>query len=336
MRDRKANLRPLAGLHHITAVSGPPKVNYRFYTGVLGLRFVKMTVNFDDPSTYHLYYGNRSGEPGSAITFFPWKHAAQGKGRTREAVDVRFSVPVGSLEAWREHLESLDVRVSKLTTPFGERSLALHDPDLLPLRIVEDPKLSDPPSNGSAHDGSAPPEIHGFHGTTLDIPDLGRTAELLEEFGWRSAGTEGGTTRYSAPEGARIGTHVDLVVNRTPSGRFGRGSIHHIAFRVADDEHQADWADRLRQMGFNPTPVQERSYFRSIYFREPGGVLFELATDGPGFTADEPLETLGSELKLPPWYEPHRSRIEQALPDLRSDPEGETGSSAPQSGENGA
>lgn len=322
----------LAGLHHITAVSGPPKTNHDFHTGVLGLRLVKMTVNFDDPSTYHLYYGNQTGDPGSAITFFPWKHAAQGSPRTGEAVDVAYSVPKGSMDAWATHLDALGVEARRGTSPFGERFLALRDPDLLAIRLVEDPDLPaaddseaavetqqpDSPGGQQVADGGWNERaIRGFHSTTLDIPDLGRTAELLEEFGWRSAGNLGGTTRYRAPRGAGIGTRIDLVVNRTPTGRFGRGSIHHIAFRVRDEAHQLAWSERLRRMGFNPTPVQDRSYFRSIYFREPGGVLFELATDGPGFTADEPLERLGGGLMLPPWYEPHRKRIEQALPSLR-------------------
>lgn len=322
---------PIRGLHHITAISGPPKPNYDFYTQVLGLRFVKKTVNFDDPFTYHLYYANHMAGPGSAITFFPWKNVVQGAPQTGEAVDVQYAVPVGAIQWWMERFEQLGLPFEGPLTRFGNAVLRFRDSEGMMNELVEHEPV-DALTNvgkGGVEDAWS---IRGFFGTTLDVPDVGRTVELLAEFGWSQIAVENGVHRYLSTPDEPLGAHIDVVagasgvggageggtfpLGRPAVGRFGKGSIHHIAFRVADDAEQAAWGDQLRRMGFQPTPVQERFYFRSIYFREPGGVLFEIATDPPGFTADEPLESLGTDLKLPPWFEPHRDRISAALPEL--------------------
>ncbi|MDR9446338.1 MAG: ring-cleaving dioxygenase [Balneolaceae bacterium] len=306
----------IQGIHHISAISGSPEVNYEFYTQVLGLRFVKKTVNFDDPFTYHLYYGNQHGAPGSAITFFPWTHVVQGSPQTGETTATSYAIPFGGLEGWLEHLSRHHVSYDGPFEQFGQQVLALQDPDGQQLHLVEDAGVSgvEHPHVDVLDDSSA---IRGFFGATLDVAEIGPTAQLLEAFGWSFEADESGLHRYRAPGDDGVGKVIDLVQNTHGEGRFGKGTIHHIAFRVPNEEAQAAWVDQLTHMGFSPTPVQERFYFKAIYFREKNGVLFEIATDEPGFTADESIEELGSSLKLPAWYEPHREKIEQALPDLQ-------------------
>lgn len=303
------------GLHHITAVSGPPHLNYNFYTRVLGLRFTKKTINFDDPYTYHLYYGNYEATPGSSITFFPWQGVPQGIPNTGEATVVSYAVPKNSLNFWREHFAKNDVEILHQETRFGDKLIRAKDVEAMMIEIVESngvdeikPKETDGIPNESA--------IRGFYGTTLSLADIGRTAELLSEFGWSESGEKSNTSRYVSKPDNQLGAVIDLKKELNLNGRFGRGSVHHIAFRVPDDETQLEWREKLKELGFNPTPVQNRQYFRSIYFREPGGVLFEIATDIPGFTKDESIEKLGTDLKLPPWYEERRQDIESRLPPL--------------------
>lgn len=303
------------GLHHITAVSGPPHRNYDFYTRVLGLRFTKKTINFDDPYTYHLYYGNYEATPGSSITFFPWQGVPQGIPNTGEATVVSYAVPKNSLDFWREHFEKNNVEILHEETRFGDKLIRAKDVEGMMIELVEadgvdeiQPKETERIPNESA--------IRGFYGTTLSLADIGRTAELLTEFGWNEDGIKSNTTLYVSEPDNHLGAAINLKKEPNLNGRFGRGSVHHIAFRVPDDETQLEWRDKLKELGFNPTPVQDRQYFRSIYFREPGGVLFEIATDTPGFTKDEDLETLGTDLKLPPWYEENRQDIESRLPPL--------------------
>lgn len=305
----------IEGLHHITAVSGPPKENYDFYTKILGLRFTKKTINFDDPFTYHLYYGNYEATPGSAITFFPWQGVTQGSPNTGEATVVSYAVPAGSLEFWMEHLKKTGAEFIRSESRFGETSLLIKDSEGMKNELVESGKVDviRPQSTDDIPDKHA---IRGFYGTTLSLADTSRTAELLQEFGWKKHGEEQNTIRYTSKPENNLGTVVDLKKEPGLQGHFGRGSVHHIAFRVPDDAAQQEWREKLLKMGFMPTPVQDRQYFRSIYFREPGGVLFEIATDTPGFTKDEPLESLGNELKLPPWLEQHRDEIEKRLPVL--------------------
>lgn len=305
----------IRGLHHITAVSGPAKENFDFYTKVLGLRFTKKTINFDDPFTHHLYYGNYEATPGSAITFFPWQGVTQGSPSTGEATVVAYAVPTGSLSFWKEYLNKAGVEIISETGRFGDKSLLFKDVEGMKNELVEAENIEAirPQLHDSIPEKSA---IRGFYGTTLSLADTSRTAELLQEFGWKKQGEDGDSIRYTSKPDNNLGTAIDLKKEPGLNGHFGRGSVHHIAFRVSDDTAQQDWRQKLIQMGFMPTPVQDRQYFRSIYFREPGGVLFEIATDTPGFTKDEPLESLGTDLKLPPWYEQHRDEIEKRLPVL--------------------
>ncbi|MEX2351017.1 MAG: ring-cleaving dioxygenase [Balneolaceae bacterium] len=309
---------PIKGIHHITAVSGPPEENVRFYNADLGLRFTKKTVNFDDPFTYHLYYGNEGAEPGSSITFFPWQHVVQGAPSVGEATEVSYSVPSDSLDAWNERLQERGLKPGKVEQRFGLSELTLKDRDGMTIRLIEDPEAESMQTKG--YGGLADDiAIRGFFSARLSLSHIGPTAELMEEFGWKRSAEESGLVRYeSAPEN-RLGRFVDLVEEPSLQGRFGRGSIHHIAFRVESEEVQQEWREHLLKAGLDVSPVRDRVYFRSIYFREPGGILFELATDGPGFTVDEPMEDLGRELRLPPWYESHREQIESKLPNLNID-----------------
>lgn len=305
----------IKGIHHITAVSGPAKENYDFYTKILGMRFTKKTINFDDPFTYHLYYGNFEATPGSSITFFPWQGVVQGSPSSGETTITSYAVPVGALAFWREHFSKQSIEILSEGSRFGDKQILFKDVEGMKNEIVEAAGVDDiiPHPADGFHEKDA---IRGFYGATLSLHDIGRTAELMSEFGWSEKGSDGDTTRYAVESDNNLGTILDLKKEPGLSGRFGRGSIHHIAFRVPDDDTQMEWRNKLLEMGFTPTPVQNRYYFRSIYFREPGGVLFEIATDTPGFTVDEPLESLGSELKLPPWNEPYRNEIENRLPKL--------------------
>lgn len=306
----------IKGLHHITAVSGPPKQNYEFYTRVLGLRFTKKTINFDDPGTYHLYFGNYEATPGSSITFFPWEAVPQGIPKTGEATVVSYAVPNDSIDFWADRFKKHGVEILDEVNRFGDQGVRVKDIEGMMIEVVKSegvdtikPKKTEGIPYKSA--------IRGFYGTTLSLADIGRTAELLQEFGWKKSGEESNTTRFLSEPENHLGAVIDLKKENL-NGRFGRGSVHHIAFRVPDDDTQLLWREKLKELGFNPTPVQDRQYFRSVYFREPGGVLFEIATDIPGFTRDEELENLGTYLKLPPWYEKHREEIESSLMSLDS------------------
>jgi glyoxalase family protein len=303
------------GIHHVTAISGEAGRNVRFYRDVLGLRFVKRTVNFDDPGTWHLYYGDETGSPGTALTFFPWAHAAPGRPGAGEAAETAFAVPAGSIGYWLDRLTEFKVEHDVPAKRFGETVIAFRDPDGMRLALVGESNAAAVPGWAG---GPVPAEhaIRGFSGQEMRVAAAAPTARVLTEvFGYTKAGTERDLTRYVA-EGGSIATRIDL--RETPGARanMGRGSIHHIAFRAADDAAQAAMAEALRGLGIAATEQKDRNYFRSVYFREPGGVIFEIATDTPGFTADEPVETLGEALKLPAWLEPHRAEIEQALPAL--------------------
>jgi glyoxalase family protein len=308
---------PIKGLHHITAVSGPPQDNFNFYRNKLGLRFIKKTINFDDPFTYHLYYGNHSAEPGSTITFFPWQNVVDGQPNRGEATAVQYAVPGNSLDYWRERFNRLHINTGDIYQHFGFKHLPLSDNDGMNIELVADQKVNDNQAKGygGVDDNYG---IRGFFGTTLSLPDIGRTGELLTEMGWKFEGDQNEITRYSSDPDNNLGRYVDLKSEPNLNGRFGRGSIHHIAFRVPDDKAQAEWREKILKMGFQITPVKNRDYFRSIYFREAGGVLFEIATDVPGFDVDEPFEELGENLKIPAWYEKHREEIEARLPELKT------------------
>lgn len=303
------------GLHHITAISGPPHHNYDFYTRVLGLRFTKKTINFDDPYTYHLYYGNYEATPGSSITFFPWQGVAQGIPQTGEVTVVSYAIPGNSIRFWKDHFEKNGIEIVHQRSHFDDKLVRIKDIEGMVIEVVESPGIEPikPHETKNIPNDCA---VRGFYGTTLSLADTGPTAELLQEFGWKMVGKHATTIRYVSEPENQLGAVIDLKKEPTLDGRFGRGSVHHIAFRVPDDKTQIAWRNKLKQMGFNPTPAKNRQYFRSIYFREPGGVLFEIATDIPGFTKDEELDSLGTDLKLPPWYENRREDIESKLQPL--------------------
>ena len=304
------------GIHHVTAIGGEPQRNVDFYVGLLGLRMVKKTVNFDDPETYHLYYGDGAGTPGSIMTFFPWAGAPQGRIGAGQLTVTSFSIPAGSLGYWTERLIEHGVRFEKPSGRFGETVLTFADPDGLRLEIV----ASADDGREPWQDGPLPAElaVRGFHHVTLSEQDPSRTAKLMTEtLGFRRVEEDGGRYRFEAGDGGP-GNTVD-VVDRSgdPRGRMGVGTVHHVAFRVPDEEGQLELREEIAALGYNVTPVLDRNYFRSIYFREPGGVLFEIATDPPGFAVDEESEHLGENLKLPPWLESRRDQLEEPLPPVR-------------------
>src|SRR5688572_26291880 len=299
---------PIRGIHHITAIASDPQANHDFYAKTLGLRLVKKTVNFDDPGTYHLYFADEQGRPGTVLTFFPWPGARRGRRGTQQAVATAFLVPPGSLQAWEERLGLSGARVETPTERFGERRLSVFDPDDLQIDLVEHDEAERIEfwQGGGVSEGTA---IRGFFGVTLCVSSAESTARLLTQtMGLTAQKDDGGVLRYvAAGDATDPGRRVDLLVRPDePPGHVAAGTVHHVAFRVADDAAQEAWLGTLRAAGQRPTPIQERHYFRSIYFREPGGVLFEFATDGPGFAIDESVEALGQSLRLPPWLEPHR------------------------------
>lgn len=302
------------GLHHVTAFSGPIARNLDFHSRVLGLRLVKKTVNFDDPGTYHLYYGDEAGHPGSILTFFPIPHAAPGRVGIGETQETAFRVPRASLGWWTHRLVEKGVRHEALVQVFGEPTLRFRDPDGMMLALVG---VDDAEAAPGWTGGEVPAEhaIRGLHGVTLLLAEAEGTAAILTGvLGFQEAGREGSLTRYSG--NTVSGRHVTLrAVGSFLPGRQGAGSVHHIAFRAADDAAQEAMAAALRDRhGLGVTEQRDRQYFRSVYFREPGGVLFEIATDSPGFAVDEPEATLGQALKLPPGLERHRAEIEAVLP----------------------
>jgi glyoxalase family protein len=305
---------PSPGLHHVTGIAGPPQRNLDFYGGALGLRLVKQTVNFDDPGTYHFYFGDAAGSPGSIITFFPWPRAARGASGGGMTTATAFAAPEGSLEFWTDRLAHLGHDPSAPLERFGERFLRVHDPDGLVIEIVE----RQPGPAARAWDrGDVPEEhrLHGIHGVSLASFDLDATCRILEgAFGYSEGDAEGERLRLTPAGDA--GTSVVDLVDPTVHGRAGAGTIHHVAFRATDEDHQAALAEAVRQQGVRVTEVRDRQYFRSVYFREPGGVLFEIATDGPGFAVDEEADSLGRALRLPPWLEERRAELVRNLPEI--------------------
>jgi glyoxalase family protein len=307
----------MSGIHHVTAIAGNPLKNFDFYTRDLGLRFVKKTVNFDDPSTYHFYYGDESGSPGTILTFFPWAGAPAGRRGAGETHETTFRVPLRSIGYWTQRFIEKGIPHQALEKRFGEPVLPFTDADGMALALVGVFGAQNEPSWSN---GDIPSEhaIRGFRGVTLLLDSAAKTAAILTDvFGFREVAREGSVIRYAAAGDAN-GSVVDIYEAKGfLRGHQGRGSVHHIAFRAADDEQQAQMAEKLmRKHGQRPTEQKDRKYFRSIYFREPGGVLFEIATDIPGFAVDEPAETLGRELKLPKFLEPSRNEIESVLPVL--------------------
>jgi glyoxalase family protein len=305
-------MKAIAGLHHVTAIVGDAQRTVDFYTQVLGLRFVKRTVNFDDPGSYHLYFGDDAGAPGTILTFFAWPGASRGSAGVGETLAIAFSVPVGAVAFWERRLRDAGVEF-EAGSRFGERVLGFADPDGIRLEIVghDEAEAGEP-----ARDASVPAEyaVRGFFGVTLAEAGLVETEKMLGAMGFDRVGEEGAWYRFAAA-GDGLASRVDvLVAPQMSRPRTGAGTIHHIAFRNADDAAQLEWRTRLEGMGLDVTPVMDRTYFHSVYFREPGGVLFELATDPPGFALDEPRASLGEALKLPEWLESKRGLIEKRLP----------------------
>lgn len=304
---------PIRGLHHVTAIASDPQRNLDFYTQVLGLRFVKRTVNFDDPGTYHFYFGDDIGSPGTILTFFPWPGAAPGRVGAGEVCATAFSIPPDTSPFWAERLRSKNVSFTE-GQRFGARLLTLQDPDGMIVELVEHSE-TDPTRAPRYSDIHAACAIQGFYAVTLLERSLEQTAQLLQLMGLAKVAEEEGRIRF-APAGAAFGRFIDIKIDpQAHAGRMGAGTVHHIAFRNLDDAAQAEWRKTLSRH-LSVTPVQDRTYFHSIYFREPGGVLFEMATDNPGFLIDEPVETLGEALRIPEWSQPIRQAIEARLAPL--------------------
>jgi glyoxalase family protein len=309
------------GIHHVTAIAGDPQATVDFYTGVLGLRLVKLTVNYDDPQTYHVYFGDEAGHPSTILTFFPWPGAPRGRAGTGQVTVTAFAIPDGSLGFWADHLKANKVECTGPIRRFDEEVLELQDPDGLHLELV----TGRAPETSPRPDGPVPGQhaIRRFYGVTMAVEGYERTAGLLTAtLGMREAGTKGNRFRYMAGD-AGAPAFVDLLcLPSGPRGRVAVGTVHHIAWRTPDDETQRAWREKIARLGYNVTPIIDRTYFHSIYFREPGGVLFEIATDPPGFAVDEPAGALGKRLVLPPWLESARADLAQVLPTVRG-PEGQ-------------
>jgi glyoxalase family protein len=311
-------MREIKGLHHVTAISGPAQENLDFYVGVLGLRLVKKSVNQDDPGTYHLFYADAEGHAGTDLTFFPWAQMAPSRDGYGLSNEVSLAVPPDSLTFWSERLERYGIRMSATEVRFGQGALPVIDPHGLHIALVEsEDSLSRAftPWDGSPIPGEH--QIRGLESARMVERDLIVTTSFLSNaMGFTRLGTENGWHRYGVA-GGKSGAYVD--VQETPTARrgaWGTGSVHHIAWRVDDEAHQLEVRERVAKGGARPTPVIDRFWFKSVYFLEPGGVLFELATDGPGFAVDEDRAHLGESLVLPPWLEPERPAIEGVLPKL--------------------
>ena len=310
----------IPGLHHVTAIASDPQRNLDFYVGLLGLRFVKRTVNFDDPGTYHFYFGDNRGTPGTILTFFPWPDARRGIRGTGQIETTAFAISPESVSYWLDRFKEHHVTAEKISR-FGEEGIRFIDPDGLLLELIAVAAGVSPANVKPWPDGPVPAEhaLHGFHSVSAALEGYERSARLLtENFGYRLIDESGNRFRFASPDDSAPGRIVDLLcLPDTGMGRVAAGSVHHIAFRAKDDAEQLQWREHLVDLGYNVTPVMDRVYFHSIYFREPGGVLFEIATEPPGFTLDEQLEELGTHLRLPPWLESARSEIEQILPPIQ-------------------
>ncbi len=307
----------LPGLHHVTAITANAQANIDFYSGVLGMRLVKLTVNFDDPGSYHLYYGDELGRPGTIMTFFAWPGAGRGRVGPPQVTATSLAVPEDSLPFWTDRLKLHRVITRPIVERFGEKGVCFTDPDGMQLELV-----------GVAHGDGQPSKrgpvasqhgIHSIHGVTISEEGHETTARLMTEvMGFKAIGRDQNRFRYQAGKTDGQAAIVDLLcVPGAPHGNMGPGAVHHVAFRTPDDSQQTSWHRTLTAAGMNVSPVMDRTYFHSIYFREPGGVLFEIATDAPGFTVDQSADALGKKLILPSWLEKHRTEIEHNLTKLR-------------------
>jgi glyoxalase family protein len=308
----------IAGLHHVTAIAADPQRNLDFYVGLLGLRLVKRTVNFDDPGTYHFYFGDARGTPGTILTFFPWPGVRRGHRGVGQIEATAFAISPDSVGYWLNRFKEPHVTAEKTLARFGEEVIRFTDPDGLLLELI----ASDSSGMTESWIDSIVPKEHAlreFHSVSAALEGYERTAKLLtESFGYRLVEESGNRFRFAAPSESGPGRIVDLLcMPDSRPGAIAAGSVHHIAFRAKDDAEQLQWRGHLVELGYNVTPVIDRTYFHSIYFREPGGILFEIATEPPGFTSDEELDELGMHLCLPPWTESARSQIEQVLPPIK-------------------
>ena len=318
-----------AGIHHITAIAGDPQRNLDFYTEALGLRLVKRTVNFDDPGSYHFYFGDNIGSPGTIMTFFPWPGARRGTRGSGQVTTVSFAVPRNSMAFWKERLRATHVIAEEIEGRFGCNALRFLDPDGLQLELTVIPsnvegsrretfKVTSTGSLDFARDDGSPSAraIRGFAAPTLEVRNPEKTEKLLTEIlGFEFVAEENNRRRFRGG-GSNASAEIDLVSSEAGFGQIAAGTVHHIAFRAADDDEQLKVREQLVARGLNVTPVIDRQYFHSIYFREPNGILFEIATDGPGFLIDEPADALGETLKLPPIYQSKRDEIERVLPTI--------------------
>ena len=307
----------ILGIHHITAIAGDPQANIDFYSGTLGLRLIKLTVNFDDPSTYHLYYGDGVGNPGTIITFFPWPKAPRGRHGTGQVTETAFAIPSNAVGYWLDRLTHTGIPFTGPLQRFGDEVISFADPDGMKVELIASAQIH---PERAYRNGPVPLEhaIHGFHSATLTEEGYQKTAALLTDvLGFELVLQEGNRFRYRVGAG-EPGALVDVVC----APEIGRGSVlvgtvHHIAWRTRNDQQQREWLGEITRLGYNASPVMDRKYFHSIYFREPGNILFEIATDPPGFAVDESIEELGSTLVLPPWLETARAQLQAVLPPLR-------------------
>ncbi len=307
----------VGGLHHVTAITADAQRNIDFYTGALGLRLVKVTVNYDDPSSYHLYYGDGLGRPGTVMTFFAWPHGRPGRTGVGQVSETALGIPVGGRNYWQQRLAGAGATEIEQSSRFDSPILTFRDPDGLALSLVETPDLAD---LHRWHHSEVPAEwaIRGFHSVALlENDNADPAAILVDRFGYHQAAIDGARVRYVLGQ-TGVARTVDVVVTDAQTlPATGAGQVHHVAFRTPDDEQQQHWLELLLKEGRRVSPVMNRDYFHSIYFREPGGVLFEIATEGPGFTLNEPAEALGTHLMLPQGLESQRSAIEASVPAIR-------------------
>ncbi|WP_409272130.1 ring-cleaving dioxygenase [Neobacillus sp. SCS-31] len=299
-----------AGIHHITAMVNDAQRTIDFYSGVLGLRLIKKTINFDRPEVYHLYFGNESGAPGTVITFFPWEKQLKGRIGTGQVGSTSYVIPKDSLAFWEARLNKYKIKTYS-TIRFGERYLSFRDPDGLEIEFVE---RTEGPFNkwsfGEIHPDVA---VKGFGGATLISAQPNKTADVLENIlGLQLIGQEEGFLRFEAD--SDLGNTIDIKLTPSVRGLMGAGTVHHIAWRASDEEDHNRWRSLLEEKGYNPTEIRDRKYFKAIYFHEEGGILFEIATDQPGFAVDEPIDELGGKLMLPPWFETKRGELKDILP----------------------
>jgi len=316
MSQETAVVPRIDGIHHVTAIASDPQQNLDFYVRFLGMRLVKRTVNFDDPGTYHFYYGDETGKPGTILTFFPWPGARRGRHGNGQVTATAFAVPYDSLPFWTERAQRFGFTASPQPDRFGEKVLRIDDTDGLAIELIESVTAADSVQDeGDGADIPGEYRVHCIHSATLSEQTEQKTLDLLTNMmRFRESGREGDRIRLQTQKGGPSATIDLLITPGAPRGLGGAGTVHHIAYRTPDDTQQLDWQQKLMSAGYQVSPVMDRNYFHSIYYREAGGILFEIATDPPGFLVDESADTLGSALRLPAEYESMRERIEAVLP----------------------